>query len=96
MNRPPLHIAITYQPKTMSDLSPAAQAVLRAFNNAPPDNTIHEPGPDGCKRAIAAALRAVADQVAPLFAVKGGTIYADTMRGVRGNLLSIANELDQP
>lgn len=41
----------------MTALSPAAQAVLDAFNNAPFDEEHGEP------HAIAAALRAVADQI---------------------------------
>ena len=43
----------------MTDLSPAAQAVLDAYDNSPFDEDC------GDRVAIAAALRAVADQVAP-------------------------------
>ena len=39
-------------------LSPAAQAVLDAYNAAPPDHSIHELPPDCGHRALAAALRA--------------------------------------
>jgi hypothetical protein len=44
-------------------LSPTAEAVLDAYNAAPPDRSIHELPPDCGRRALAAALRAVADQV---------------------------------
>lgn len=74
----------------MTDLSPAAQQVFWEFNrvaSGKPDDWHYLP-------AIAAALRAAADQVAPSYACKRGSIYGDTMRGVRSNLLAIAAVLE--
>ena len=69
----------------MTDLSPAAQAVLDAFRAVPDLRD--------CP-SIAAALRAAADQVAPEFWHEEGDIYGETMQGVRQNILAIASELE--
>jgi hypothetical protein len=66
----------------MTDLSPQARAVLDAFNNAPFDEEHGEPD------AIAAALRAAADQVVP-----ADVDYFKSLN-VRRNLLAIAAELE--
>lgn len=75
----------------MTDLSPAARAVLKAacihhglFN----EEIIQR------RRMIAAALRAAADQVVPEFWHEEGDIYAETKHDVRANLLAIADELE--
>ena len=75
----------------MTDLSPAARAVLKAacihhglFN----EEIIQR------RRMIAAALRAVADQVVPEFWHEEGDIYAETKHDVRADLLAIAAELE--
>ena len=71
----------------MTDLSPAAQAVLDAVE----DDCIH---PDDKHRLAAAALRAAADQVVPEFWHEDNDIYGETMQDVRQNLLAIAAELE--
>ena len=71
----------------MSELSPAAQAVLDAVE----DDCIH---PDDKHRIAAAALRAAADQVVPEFWHEEGDIYAETKHDVRADLLAIAAELE--
>ena len=75
----------------MTDLSPAARAVLKAacihhglFN----EEIIQR------RRMIAAALRAAADQVVPEFWHEEGDIYAETKHDVRADLLAIAAELE--
>ena len=75
----------------MTDLSPAAQAVLKAacihhglFN----EEVVQR------RRMIAAALRAAADQVVPEFWHEEGDIYAETKHDVRADLLAIAAELE--
>ena len=75
----------------MTDLSPAARAALKAacihhglFN----EEIIQR------RRMIAAALRAVADQVVPEFWHEEGDIYAETKHDVRADLLAIAAELE--
>jgi hypothetical protein len=73
-------------------LSPAAQAVLDAANNAywlwdqmcPADANV----------IAAAALRAAADQVVPEFAHDDNDIYGETMLDIRHKLLAIAAELE--
>ena len=73
----------------MSDLSPAAKAVLDAFLKTPGE----EPMPGGdYGRDIAAALRAVADQVVPRDAYPFGD-WTDKDE-VRYKLLAIAAELE--
>jgi len=78
----------------MSELSPAAQAVLDAYDNSPFDEDY------GDRVAIAAALEAVADQVVPK---EWPTIedYNEYEQGVaaahikhRNQILAIANELE--
>ena len=69
----------------MTNLSPAAQAVLDAFRAVPDLRD--------CP-SIAAALRAAADQVVPEFWHEEGDIYAETKHDVRADLLGIAAELD--
>lgn len=68
----------------MTNLSPAAQAVLDAA-----DIGFSTPS-----ERIAAALRAAADQVVPEFWHEDNDIYGETMQDVRGQLLAIAAELD--
>jgi hypothetical protein len=82
----------------MTDLSPAAQAVLDAFLDTP-----------GCeplagwdyKRDIAAALRAAADQVVPQeeppadFLDHAVAAEIDQRRVTHAQLLAIADELEQ-
>ena len=75
----------------MTDLSPAACAVLKAacihhglFN----EEIVQR------RRSIAAALRAAADQVVPEFWHEEGDIYAETKHDVRADLLAIAAELE--
>jgi len=80
----------------MTELSPAAQQVFWAFNEAAsgkPDDWHYLP-------AIAAALEAVADQVVPQppMLVEGGRTYeeawtATVHEAVRRQLLAIAAEL---
>jgi len=77
----------------MTDLSPAAQAVLDAYHQEAIDY-IEEWGSFRHKRGIAAALRAAADQVVPV------PINAQTpdehwaLLGVKNRLLAIADELE--
>ena len=75
----------------MTDLSPAAKAVLKTagihhglFN----EEIVQR------RRGIAAALRAAADQVVPEFWHEEGDIYAETKHDVRADLLAIAAELE--
>lgn len=67
----------------MSKLSPAAQAVWDAF-----DQDAQE------REAVAAVLRAAADQVVPEFWHEEGDVYGEAMQDVRQNLLAIAEELE--
>ena len=69
----------------MTDLSPAAQAVIDATGR----KTWYR------NDDIAAALRAAADQVVPEFWHEDNDIYGETMQDVRGKLLAIATELEQ-
>ena len=75
----------------MTNLSPAARAVLKAacihhglFN----EEIIQR------RRMIAAVLRAAADQVVPEFWHEEGDIYAETKHDVRAEILAIAAELE--
>ena len=70
----------------MTDLSPAARAVLEAAMNI----SEHMP----YEYDIGAALRAAADQVVPEFWHEEGDIYAETKHDVRADLLAIAAELE--
>ena len=80
----------------MTDLSPAAQAVLDAFLNTPGE--VPMPMWD-YGRDLAAALRAVADQVVPQ---RRKPMYADSWeesawtaeQDTRADLLAIAAELE--
>ena len=73
----------------MTNLSPAAQAVLAAIHAAP-DNTR-----DSYRSAGAAALRAAADQVAPSDAMepRNHIPMALECQRIRAELLAIAAEL---
>ena len=71
----------------MTDLSPAAAAVLDAYLRAPCDN----------KLSVAAALRVAADQVvpAPLVTPGGSKIWpSEPALSIRESLLAIAAELE--
>ena len=72
----------------MTDLSPAAQAVLTAIHAAP-DNTR-----DSYRSAGAAALRAVADQVVPVPKLPYDSCCDVYASAIRAELLAIAAELD--
>lgn len=70
----------------MTNLSPAAQAVLDAFHRElPPDN---EPG------GLAAALRAAADQVVPAPHLPYDSCCDVNASAIRAELLAIAVELE--
>jgi hypothetical protein len=78
----------------MSELSPAAQEVFWAFNKAAsgePDDWHYLP-------AVAAALRAAADQVVPDEPLYGGDqrwiFERDARQACRKKLLAIATELE--
>jgi hypothetical protein len=78
----------------MSELSPQAQEVFWAFNQAAsgkPDDWHYLP-------AIAAALRAAADQVLPEEPLYGGNqrwmFERDARQACRKKLLAIADELE--
>jgi propanediol dehydratase small subunit len=77
----------------MTELSPAAQTVLDAYDNSPFDEDC------GDRVAIAAALRAAADQVVPweMWLGTDETCYAyyRQRRNTRRQLLAIADELEQ-
>ena len=78
----------------MTDLSPAAQAVLDAANSA------SSYGPDDClndaRQIAAAALRAAADQVAPSDAdePRNNLPMAIECQRIRQDMLDIADELE--
>jgi hypothetical protein len=80
----------------MSELSPAAQAVFWEFNSAFDWVQDAVPGPQ--YKAIAAALRAAADQVAPLgyedVWTDGRILQYEKRDPVREKLLAIADELE--
>jgi hypothetical protein len=69
----------------MSDLSPAAQAILDAYQFAPIEDHL----------TAAAVLRAAADQVVPYDDLKGSDPDAWTRDDIRCELLAIAAELEQ-
>ena len=69
----------------MTDLSPATQAVLNAYRNPHIYKNVY---------ALAAALRAAADQVVPEFWHEDDDIYGETMQDIRKQLLAIADELE--
>jgi hypothetical protein len=68
----------------MTNLSPAAQAIYDAFNRI---GLYNEPSFETDRKALAAALRAAADQVAPLSTNR-------RQNDVRFGLLRIADELE--
>jgi len=80
----------------MTDLSPAAQAVLDAYWKSPWDPSLQHAD----RYAIAAALRAAADQVVP--EELHPQVYEDccqysnvqTRAGIRAELLAIAAQLE--
>jgi hypothetical protein len=79
----------------MADLSPAAQAVLDAYNRAPIDIDLVRDD----HNALAAALRAATDQVVPeddpkSFIPGAPRSYAMQRRTTRAELLAIAAELE--
>ena len=80
----------------MTDLSPAAQAVLKAVTqrlySLDPEYVPRSASEHGM--SIAAVLRAAADQVVPEFWHEEGDIYAETKHDVRADLLAIADELE--
>jgi hypothetical protein len=69
----------------MTELSPAAQAVLDAFRSSRTGQ--------GC---LAAALRAAASHVEDLIPDLGSAKYAQGVEASAALLQSIANELDSP
>lgn len=71
----------------MTDISPAAQAVLDAVE----DDCIH---PDDKHRIAAAALRAVADQVVPAPRLPYDSCCDVHALAIRAELLAIAIELE--
>ena len=74
----------------MTDLSPAARQVFWEFNRAAsgkPDDWHYLP-------AIAAALRAAADQVVPEFWHEDEDVYGWTMQDIRKKLFAIAAKLE--
>ena len=83
----PYNTLITYKDiMTEPTLSPAAQAVLDAFNG------VHELV--NRRRKIAATLRAAADQVVPEPQSDPTTWTQCAFLGVREDLLAIADELE--
>jgi hypothetical protein len=76
----------------MSELSPAARAVFESFNSKFDWVEDGVPGPQFS--AIAAALRAVADQVVPHEPLKGSDPEAWGRDEIRTQLLAIADELE--
>lgn len=70
-----------------NSLSLAAQAVLDAFLASNWESTKD-------RQRLAAALRAAADQVVPLYACSLGSTRGTTRLGVRQSFLAIAAELD--
>ena len=73
----------------MTNLSPAAQAVLDAsmVHSGPAFETI-------VRRMLAAALRAVADQVMPTNALYARSCCESACEYIRADLLAIATELE--
>ncbi len=74
----------------MTDLSPAAQALLDAAAQAMECDNEFIPYE---RELMAAALRAAADQVAPEFWHEDDDIYGETMQDIRKKLFTIADEL---
>ena len=78
----------------MTDLSPAAQAVFWAFNSK--FDWIEDGIPGSQFNAIAAAIRAAADQVVPSDAVEPRNYLpmAIECQRIRKEILAIADELE--
>jgi len=76
---------------SLTDLSPAAQAVLDAFLCSPGEEPM--PGWD-YGRDLAAALRAAADQVVPVPIDAKTSEEHWALLGVKNKLLAIADELE--
>jgi hypothetical protein len=74
----------------MTKLSPAAQAVLDAYEAVNCDFFLGNPP----ETALAAALRAAADQVVPEELLKGSDPDAWLRDEIRSQLLAIAAELE--
>jgi hypothetical protein len=74
----------------MTDLSPAAQAVLDAYWASPWDPSLQQED----RYAIAAALRAAADQVVPHEYLTGVDAAVEARQLTRLRLLAIAAELE--
>ncbi|NBS24635.1 MAG: hypothetical protein EBS78_11845 [Altererythrobacter sp.] len=74
----------------MSELSPAAQAVLDAYWASPWDPCLQQED----RHAIAAALRAAADQVVPAPRRPYHSCCDAYAAGIRAELLAIAGELE--
>jgi len=74
----------------VTDLSPAAQAVLGAFQSCPADKEAVQDD----RNALAAALRAAADEVVPHEYVAGVDAAVEARQLTRLRLLAIAAELE--
>ena len=79
----------------MTDLSPAAQAVLDAFNNRGLSSREWQDG-KAASLKLAAALKAAADQVAPSDAMEPRNYIPMALecQRIRAELLAIAAELE--
>jgi hypothetical protein len=71
-------------------LSPAAQAVLDAFLAEWPDEALEQD-----RRCLAAALRAVADQVVPVPKLPYDSCCDVYASAIRAKLIAIADELER-
>jgi hypothetical protein len=69
----------------MNNLSPAAQAILDAYQFAPIDDHL----------TAAAVLRVAADQIVPHEYLVGADVEVHTRQLLRLRLLNVANELEQ-
>ena len=74
----------------MTDLSPAAQAVLDAYEAVDCDPFLGNPP----EAALAAALRAAADQVVPVPKLPYDSCCDVSASAIRAELLAIADELE--
>jgi hypothetical protein len=74
----------------MTDLSPAAEAVLNAYENSPRNGFCL-----GEQKALAAALRAAADQVIPPDADYASNEVLMIALNVRHQFLAIVAELEE-
>ena len=79
----------------MTDLSPAAQAVMKAAAAVYWDKEYWDEEYEVASPIViaAAALRAAADQVVPEFWHEDDDIYGETMQDIRKKLFTIADEL---